>query len=61
MSFYKKKKDKEKEKEKEKEEHSASVKCLSENVTTKSKDDAVNNNLKIRIDFSKLNSGIDEI
>jgi hypothetical protein len=57
MSFYKKKKDK----EKEKEHHSDSVKCLSENVTAKSKDDAVNNNLKIRIDFSKLKSGIEEI
>lgn len=57
MSFYKKKKDK----EKEKEHHSASVKSLSENVTAKSKEDAVNNNLKIRIDFNVLNSGIEEI
>jgi hypothetical protein len=54
MSFYKKKKDK----EKEKDQFTESGACLSDNATAKSIEEALTKNMKIRINFNVLTTGI---
>ena len=56
MSFYKKKK----EKEKEKDQIFVSA-CSCDNLTAKSNEESLNENMKIRINFNILKTGISQI
>lgn len=58
LSFYKKKKNKDNDKEKEKDLYTNSDTSILDNVTAKSNEDALNHNMKIRINFNILSKEI---